>query len=110
MAGHATNEATFYVSAAISTSEEFTDLWRTLFPRYSEADLAEINELYPDPLVDETSVYKETRDMKAIGIGPQYKRVEAGYAHYAYICPVRQTADIISSAQEPPVSGFSTVL
>ncbi|KAL3417402.1 carboxylesterase [Phlyctema vagabunda] len=105
MTGHTTNEGTYYVPPALSTSEEFTDFWHTLLPHYSPADLKTINRLYPDPSLDDSSVYTETRNMSALAIGPQYKRVEAAYAHYAYVCPVRQTADLASSASEsePPV-------
>jgi acetylcholinesterase len=115
MTGHATNEGTYYVPSSCATSEEFTSFWHTLLPHYSESDLATLNGLYPDPAIDATSVYTESRDMAALGIGPQYKRVEAAYAQYAYICPVRQTADIISSFVSthnlnPPVFVFHWAL
>jgi acetylcholinesterase len=103
MTGHTTNEGTYYVPSALATPEEFTDFWHVLLPHYSAKDLARINSLYPDPSLNEKSKYKETRDMVAIGVGPQYKRVEAAYAHYAYACPVRQTADLTSSGQKQPV-------
>lgn len=111
MTGHATNEGTYYVPSLLSTSEGFTDFWHTLLPHYSSSDLDTINELYPDPSSDPTSIYKETRDMAAIEVGPQYKRVEASYAQYAYICPVRQTASIVSAApQDVPVWVFHWAL
>jgi acetylcholinesterase len=103
MTGHTTNEGTYYVPELLETSKGFTDFWHTLLPHYSKNDLAMVNKLYPDPAIVETSPYKESRDMEALGIGPQFKRVEAAYAHYAYVCPVRQTADLASSGQEPPV-------
>jgi acetylcholinesterase len=107
MTGHVTNEGTMYVPPSLSTSEGFTDFWHTLLPHYSSADLKTINTLYPDPSVDDASVYKDTRDMESLGIGPQYKRVEAAYAHYAYVCPVRQTGSIASSSPDaPPVYVF----
>lgn len=105
MTGHTTNEGTYYVPPKLATSEEFTAFWHTLLPHYSQKDLKIINKLYADPSKDESSAYTETRNMTALAIGPQYKRVEAAYAHYAYVCPVRQTADLASSASdtEPPV-------
>jgi acetylcholinesterase len=103
MTGHTTNEGTYYVPPTTATSEEFTEFWNTLLPHYSPEDLATINKLYPDPAVDSKSAYKETRDMDAIGIGPQFKRVEAAYAHYAYVCPVRQTAHVASSEEALPI-------
>jgi acetylcholinesterase len=103
MTGHTTNEGTYYVPETLGTSEGFTDFFHTLLPHYSKDDLATINTLYPDPAIDGASPYKELRDMESLGIGPQFKRVEAAYAHYAYVCPVRQTADLASSGQDPPV-------
>jgi acetylcholinesterase len=103
MTGHTTNEGTYYVPSALATPEEFTDFWHILLPHYSREDLAAINSLYPDPSSVEDSRYKETRDMASIGVGPQFKRVEAAYAHYAYTCPVRQTADLASIGQQQPV-------
>jgi len=46
--------------------------------------------LYPDPSTGENEVYKETRQER--GVGDMYKRIEASYAHYAYVEPVRQTS------------------
>ncbi|RDW85208.1 carboxylic ester hydrolase-4 [Coleophoma cylindrospora] len=105
MTGHTTNEGTYYVPPGLSTPEGFTDFWHTLLPHYTPEDLKTINSLYPDPSKNPKSVYTESRNMTALSIGPQFKRVEAAYAHYAYACPVRQTASIVSSAssKEPPV-------
>lgn len=83
----------------MSQSSEFTSFFRTLLPAYSDEDIT-IDELYPDPAVDPSSPYLETRN---IPVGPQYKRVEAAYGHYAYACPVRQTATLASAGQEEPV-------
>ncbi|KAE8153343.1 carboxylesterase [Aspergillus avenaceus] len=98
--GFNTNEGTYYVPRSMSKSEEFTDFFRALLPAYSETDIQKIDQLYPDPAKDFTSPYTESRD---ISVGPQYKRVEAAYGHYAYACPVRHTANLASAGQEPPV-------
>ncbi|KAG4420223.1 hypothetical protein IFR04_006601 [Cadophora malorum] len=108
MTGHVTNEGTYYVPASTTTGEDFTSFWHVLLPHYSAEDLDTINSLYPDPSIDE--IYKDTRDLEAIGVGPQFKRVEASYAHYAYVCPVRQTAEIASAVQEPGVFVFHWAL
>lgn len=92
-----------YVPAATDTAEEFNEFFHTLLPHYSTADLATINALYPDPSTNASSAYKDTRNLSALAIGKQYKRLEAAYAHYAYVCPVRQTAELASVGQEPPV-------
>ncbi|XMA16453.1 hypothetical protein WAI453_009244 [Rhynchosporium graminicola] len=108
MTGHVTNEGTYYVPASTTNGEDFTSFWNVLLPHYTTEDSDTIDALYADPAVDET--YKDTRDLQAIGVGPQFKRVEASYAQYAYVCPVRQTADISSSFQEPPVYVFHWAL
>lgn len=92
MTGFTTNEGSLYVNKKMSTPSEFTDFWRNLLPQLSEEDLAEINRLYPDPTKDPTSIYREDRAEN--GVGEMYKRIEAAYAHYAYVAPVRQTANL----------------
>ena len=79
MTGHVTNEGTYYVPASTTTGEDFTSFWHVLLPHYSAEDLDTINSLYPDPSIDE--IYKDTRDLEAIGVGPQFKRVEASKSH-----------------------------
>ncbi|KNG91426.1 extracellular lipase [Aspergillus nomiae NRRL 13137] len=100
LTGFNTNEGTYYVPPAMSQSEEFTAFFRTLLPAYSASDIDTIDNLYPDPAKDASSPYVDTR---VLPVGPQYKRVEAAYGHYAYACPVRQTAKFASAGQEPPV-------
>jgi acetylcholinesterase len=100
MTGHTTNEGSYYVPGSLSTSEEFTDFFRTLLPQLSKSNIKTLNKLYPDPKTYPSSPYLETRN---ISVGQQFKRVEAAYAHYAYACPVRQTAHFASARQEAPV-------
>ncbi|WQF81194.1 Putative carboxylesterase, type B, carboxylesterase type B, alpha/Beta hydrolase [Colletotrichum destructivum] len=101
LTGSAHNEGAMYVPRTASTPGDFTDFFRTLLPQLSEADLAELNALYPDPSTDPGSEYVETRPLD---VGSQYKRAEAAYGHYAYTCPVRQTAVWGSRhAGDPPV-------
>jgi carboxylesterase type B len=70
-----------------------------LLPQLTEDDLREIDRLYPDPDKVPESIYREDRLDQ--GLGRMFKRIEAAYAHYAYIAPVRQTAHLASS--EVPV-------
>lgn len=100
LTGFNTNEGSYYVPVSMSTSDQFTDFFRTLLPAYTEEDIQTINRLYPDPALDSSSAYVERRN---ISVGAQYKRVEAAYAHYAYACPVRQTATLASAGQDAPV-------
>lgn len=95
------NEGTMYVPKNMSQPEEFNDFFATLLPQLSEQEVQTLATLYPDPSEDPTSPYLETRDAP---LGSQFKRVEAAYGHYAYVCPVRQNAIYGSaSATNPPV-------
>lgn len=100
LTGFNTNEGTYYVPPKMSTSDEFKSFFRTLLQAFTEEDIQTIDKLYPDPALDSSSAYVETRD---IPVGPQYKRVEAAYGHYAYACPVRQTANLVSTGQNAPI-------
>ncbi|KAH8429039.1 putative extracellular lipase [Aspergillus melleus] len=105
LTGFNTNEGTYYVPVNMSTAPQFRDFFHTLLPAYTEQDLDTIDALYPDPATSpaSSSPYKETRP---IAVGAQYKRVEAAYGHYAYACPVRQTAHFASldpGSNENPV-------
>ncbi|KAF5347154.1 hypothetical protein D9758_011094 [Tetrapyrgos nigripes] len=103
MTGFSTNEGSGYVPANMSTPTEFDDFWRVLVPRFSEGDIETLDQLYPDPSINPDSPYVDTRNLSAIQVGPQFKRGEAAYAHYAYVCPVRQTVNLASSTQTEPV-------
>lgn len=90
------NEGTMYVPKQTESSEDFTNFFATLLPQLTPKDLSRLNDLYPDPSSDILSPYFDTRNLTALGIGAQYKRVEAAYGHYAYVCPVRQTSHFAS--------------
>lgn len=110
MTGFQRNEGSLYVNKAMSKSEEFVEFFRDLLPLLAEEDLETIDKLYPDPATIEDSPYQETRD----GVGAQYKRIEAAYGHYAYVAPVRQTAEFASPEGVPVYlyqwAAISTVL
>ncbi|KAI1848519.1 hypothetical protein JX265_013802 [Neoarthrinium moseri] len=91
MTGFNGNEGSLYVNKAMSEPSEFTDFFRVLLPQLTLEELKTIETLYPDPSTA-SSPYKEDRQ----GVGNQYKRIEAAYAHYAYVAPVRQTAHLAS--------------
>ncbi|KAJ5359209.1 Carboxylesterase type B [Penicillium cataractarum] len=99
MTGFTTNEGSMYVNKKMSDPSQFRKFWNNLLPELSSSDLDTIDRLYPDPSTDPASPYIETRE--GHGLGPQYKRIEAAYAHYAYVAPVRQTADFASSQGVP---------
>ncbi|KAL3493913.1 Alpha/Beta hydrolase protein [Aspergillus germanicus] len=95
LTGFTTNEGTMYVDKAMDHSAAFRSFWVELLPALSSEDLDTIEQLYPDPVSHPDSPYIETRTDH--GLGTQYKRIEAAYAHYAYVAPVRQTAHFASS-------------
>jgi carboxylesterase type B len=92
MTGFNGNEGSLYVNKKMAEPSEFTEFFKMLLPQLTEEDLATINKLYPDPATIPSSQYQEDRQ----GVGAQYKRIEAAYAHYAYVAPVRQTAHLAS--------------
>ncbi|KAJ3949739.1 uncharacterized protein N0V96_000868 [Colletotrichum fioriniae] len=94
MTGFNRNEGSIYISKKVSKSEEFTSFFADLLPLLSKEDVETIDKLYPDPLTIPTSPYKESLD----GTGAQYRRLEIAYGQYAYVAPVRQTADLASRA------------
>ena len=97
LTGFNTNEGAMFVPETISTGRQFTQFFHTLLPTLSNKDLTKLDDLYPDPLIDPSSKYRETRDM----VGPQFKRTEQAYGNFAYTCPVRHTGHF--AAGEVPV-------
>jgi carboxylesterase type B len=87
-----------YVDKTMDEPAAFRNFWAELLPALSSEDLDTIEALYPDPSTQKDSPYIETRTDH--GLGAQYKRTEAAYAHYAYVAPVRQTAEF-ASRQNP---------
>jgi carboxylesterase type B len=97
MTGFNTNEGTMFVPQHANTNEEFRSFFKTLIPTLSEADLAELEALYPDPVTNPRSPYKKVWR----GMGRQWARLDAAYSHFAYICPVLHTAHFLSTADTP---------
>lgn len=100
MTGFATDEGSIFVPTAMNTSAAFTDFFATLIPAFTSSDLDGLNALYPDPLLDPTSEYVDTRP---INVGRQFKRVTAAYGQYSYICNVRTTGELAPQGQLEPV-------
>ncbi|KAK4157489.1 Alpha/Beta hydrolase protein [Chaetomidium leptoderma] len=92
--GFNTNEGTCFIPAQANTTSEFRAFFQGLIPSLSQADLDKLESLYPDPVTNSSSPYKTV----PTGMGAQWSRLDAAYAHYAYICPVLQTAHFMSSS------------
>lgn len=100
LTGFNTNEGAAFVPDQIFTDEQFSAFFRTLLPGLNEADIQELQRKYPDPETDPNSNYLETRR----GLGKQFKRTEQAYGQFAYIAPVKHTAQFASSLTGgPPV-------
>ncbi|KAI6782300.1 uncharacterized protein J7T54_008386 [Emericellopsis cladophorae] len=92
MTGFTRNEGSLYVNKRLDDPALFPKFFAELLPLLSEEDIATIDRIYADPSLHPGSPYKETRDK----VGSQYRRIEQAYAHYAYVAPVRQTAEFAS--------------
>ncbi|WYZ44586.1 hypothetical protein EsH8_VII_001022 [Colletotrichum jinshuiense] len=99
MTGFNRNEGSIYIDKAVSKSSDFTTFFADLLPLLSADDVATIDGLYPDPLTVADSPYSEQPE----GAGAQFRRLEVAYGQYAYVAPVRQTADLASRASSEPV-------
>ncbi|TAQ84758.1 hypothetical protein B7494_g6911 [Chlorociboria aeruginascens] len=93
--GYTSNEGSLFVPQNISTNEDFIDFFRILLPGLGEGDLYQLNTIYPDPVTNPESKFKELREE----MSPQTTRLEQAYGHFSTIAPVRQT---MSFAKTPP--------
>ncbi|KAI1637753.1 Alpha/Beta hydrolase protein [Biscogniauxia mediterranea] len=103
LTGSTHNEGSLYVPRKANASSDFADFYRTLLPHLSKSDMSRLEKLYPDPATKPKSPYRDTSGRAEVGA--QYRRLEASYGHYAYTCPVRQTAAWATShaRTDPPV-------
>ncbi|KAI1077060.1 alpha/beta-hydrolase [Whalleya microplaca] len=90
-----TNEGRFAVPTNLNTSEDFLKFMHTTSPGLTTDDLNELETLYPDPITDPTSPYRDSPKSK------QFSRVAAAWSDYGYICPVQETAYRVSKAGMP---------
>ncbi|KAK4190156.1 putative cholinesterase [Podospora australis] len=98
--GYNSNEGTVFIPPLASTNEDFRSFFQGLIPTLTPSDLDALEKLYPDPVTSPANnPYLSVPEEK----GPQWARLDAAYSHYAYICPVLQTAHYLS------LSGVSDV-
>ncbi|KAK0740974.1 Alpha/Beta hydrolase protein, partial [Schizothecium vesticola] len=100
LTGYNTNEGTLFIPGAAATNADFRAFFTTLIPGLLPADLDALDALYPDPVTDPRP---DQNPYTAVppGKGRQWARLDAAYAHYAYICPVLQTAHFLSTDPRP---------
>ncbi|KAI5310169.1 hypothetical protein KEM55_000916 [Ascosphaera atra] len=103
MTGFTTDEGTPFAPKEMSNGKEFRDYMKALIPQMTRRHLKEMQNLYPDPLTTRSSPYKDTRALSTLGLGPQYKRISAAYGEWAYVCPVRETAQFAHKTSNEPV-------
>lgn len=111
LTGYNTNEGAIFIPPLADTNEEFLAFFTALIPTLSAADLAALEALYPDPTSSSSSSSSPSFEYKTPipdGYGRQWARLDAAYAHYAYICPVLLTAHFLSSPPRRQAAGDRT--
>lgn len=97
MTGFDTNEGAVFVPARASQPTAVRSLMRAIIPALNETDLNTLDNMYPDPTNTAAgrNMYIES---PPAGLGKQFWRLDDVYAHYAYICPVLQTAHLATTS------------
>jgi acetylcholinesterase len=89
------NEGNMYAPEDLTTNDEALEWVQTFAPGLDEIDLQIITELYPDPITNPFSQYKDSP------ISPQFDRLGALYSDYSYICAAQENAIHVSQAEVP---------
>ncbi|EUC42480.1 hypothetical protein COCMIDRAFT_103441 [Bipolaris oryzae ATCC 44560] len=87
-----TDEGKAFVPQDLRTDAEYLNFWETLTPGLNAEDLADLERLYPN-----TKIAPGTLGY----VSDQFERLSAAYGDYSYICPVQDTAVVLSSASAP---------
>ncbi|KAI1804190.1 alpha/beta-hydrolase [Daldinia bambusicola] len=90
-----TDEGRFTVPGNMQTNDDFVNYMRITAPLLTADELKSLVSLYPDPVADAASPFKNSPR------GKQYARVSAAWSDYGYICPVQETAYRVSTAGVP---------
>ncbi|KAI0200632.1 carboxylesterase 3 [Astrocystis sublimbata] len=99
LTGFNTNEGATFVPEHENESSAVRVLMKSIIPALNETDLTDLDELYPSPsTTNGTELYAKTTQSKRFGT--EFWRLDDAYAHYAYICPVLQTATLASSFED----------
>jgi carboxylesterase type B len=87
-----TDEGKAFAPQDLHTDEEYVNFWNTLIPGLTPEDLEDLQTLYPN-----TASGPGTLGY----VSGQFERLSAAYGDYSYICPVQDTASLLSSAGAP---------
>ncbi|KAI1098898.1 alpha/beta-hydrolase [Jackrogersella minutella] len=90
-----TNEGRFAVPGGMKTNDEFLNYMHTTAPLLTNSDMELLASLYPDPVTDAMSPFKDSPRET------QYARLAAAWSDYGYICPGQETAYRVSTAGVP---------
>ncbi|KAL1889767.1 hypothetical protein Cpir12675_005651 [Ceratocystis pirilliformis] len=102
MTGFCTNEGALFVPTGLNTNAEFRAFFARLLPgAMTSADLDELEQLYPSPDIL-GSPYAPASIDEQLRYGAQWRRLEAAYAHWAYITPVLYSAHMAGSRHKAP--------
>lgn len=91
-----TDDGSPFAPQDLKTNTDFVKFWQNLAPGLTEADLEDLQRLYPDPTTygAQSPFLPVTQNY----ISPQFQRISAAYGDYSYICPVQDTANLLAAA------------
>ncbi|KAI0518204.1 carboxylesterase 3 [Xylaria bambusicola] len=96
--GFNTNEGATFVPEGANQPTAVRSLMSSIIPGLQDEDLQTLDELYPS-LSTSRGKQLYANAQESTKFGTEFWRLDDAYAHYAYICPVLQTATLASTAQ-----------
>ncbi|KAI0401400.1 alpha/beta-hydrolase [Xylaria palmicola] len=99
LTGFNTNEGAVFVPQGEDQPTAVRGLMSSIVPALNKTDLDELDALYPSPSTAKGKTLYTGAD-KSTRFGTQFWRLDDAYAHYAYICPVLQTATFAATAAD----------
>ncbi|KAI3328067.1 alpha/beta-hydrolase [Xylariaceae sp. AK1471] len=95
LTGFNTNEGATFVPEGENKPTAVRSLMSSIVPALNHTDLERLDTLYPTLSTEEG---KNLYANESKSFGSEFWRLDDAYAHYAYICPVLQTATLASTA------------
>ncbi|KAI0485464.1 carboxylesterase 3 [Xylaria cf. heliscus] len=97
LTGFNTNEGATFVPEHENQPTAVRTLLGSIIPALNATDLDALDALYPNISTTQgKAMYANARESRRFGT--EFWRLDDAYAHYAYICPVLQTATLAASA------------